>query len=235
MPEDTPLYDSMTVKEFINFMAELKGLKKSERADAVSNLIKQLNLGEVQKKLIKNISRGYKQRVSLAGALVGNPEIVILDEPTVGLDPKQIVEIRNLIKSLKNDHTVLLSSHILSEVDQICDKIIIINKGKIIAIDTPSNLENKINTNIINIIVEDPKKHMDGLKDILPEIKKVKFIKNGKGKEKNYELYVKDDIDIRKKLIDELPKHNITIVELKKVESTLEEIFMNLINDEGGK
>ena len=235
MPEDTPLYDSMTVKEFIDFMAELKGLKKSERADAVSNLIKQLNLGEVQKKLIKNISRGYKQRVSLAGALVGNPEILILDEPTVGLDPKQIVEIRNLIKSLKNDHTVLLSSHILSEVDQICDKIIIINKGKIIAIDTPSNLENKINTNIINIIVEDPKKHMDGLKDILPDITEVKFIKNGKGKEKNYKLYVKDNIDIRKKLIDELPKHNITIVELKKIESTLEEIFMNLINDEGGK
>ena len=125
MPENTPLYQDLTVKEFINYMAELKCLKKQERKDQVKKLINDLSLADVQNKLIRNISRGYKQRVSMAGALVGNPEILILDEPTVGLDPKQIIEIRNLIKSLRKNHTVFLSSHILSEISQMCQKVII--------------------------------------------------------------------------------------------------------------
>ena len=234
MPENTPLYDSLTVKEFINFMAELKGIKKTERKDIVSELIKKLNLSEVEDKLIKNISRGFKQRVSLAGALVGNPEIIILDEPTVGLDPKQIIEIRNLIKSLRENHTVLLSSHILTEINQICQKVIIIDNGKVVAIDTPSNLENRLNNNIVNLIVEDPSNKMENIKTVIPEIQEIKLIDNNNN-EKKYELKVKENIDIRKKLIDELPKQNITVIELNKVESTLEEIFMKLIKQEEGK
>ena len=156
MPEGVPLYTDLTVKEFVSYMAEIKQVNKKERKEKVEKIIEQTGLKEVEKKLIRNLSRGYKQRVSMAGALVGEPKILILDEPTVGLDPKQITEIRNLIKELGKTHTVILSSHILSEVSQICNKVIIINKGKIVAIDTPENLENKVTSNnSIYVTVED--------------------------------------------------------------------------------
>ena len=141
MPENVPLYYELTAREFVKYMAELKMVKRDIRKQEVDRVIKEVGLEEVQNKLIRNLSRGYKQRVSLAGALIGNPDVIILDEPTVGLDPKQITEIRSLIKKLGRKHTVILSSHILSEISQICERVIIINKGKIIAIDTPENLE----------------------------------------------------------------------------------------------
>ena len=233
MPENTPLYDSLTVKEFINFMGELKGLKKSEKKIKSEEIINNLNIKNVENKIIKNISRGYKQRVSMAGALIGNPSILILDEPTVGLDPKQIIEIRNFIKSLKGKYTILLSSHILSEINQICDRVIIIDKGKIIAVDTPENLENKISNNIINLIVEDPNDELKNIKEKIEEIKEIKFIKNIKNDEKEYEIIAKDETDIRKKIMNILPKYNITIVELRKSQTSLEDVFMNLIKEEG--
>ena len=156
MPENVPLYMDLTVKEFVSYMAELKLVERKVRKEEVSSAIKETGLEEVQNKLIKNLSRGYKQRVSMAGALVGNPDVLILDEPTVGLDPKQIIEIRNLIKNLGKKHTVILSSHILSEISQICERVIIINKGKIVAIDTPANLEEKTKEqNILYVTVED--------------------------------------------------------------------------------
>ncbi len=143
MPEGVPLYSDLTVKEFVNYMAELKRVPRKEKKEKVEKALEQTGIKDVEKKLIRNLSRGYKQRVSLAGALIGDPEVIILDEPTVGLDPKQITEIRKLIKDLGKEHTVILSSHILSEVSQICERVIIINKGRIIAIDTPENLEKK--------------------------------------------------------------------------------------------
>lgn len=146
MPEGTPLYGELTVKEFIKYMAELKLVPRKERKAAVEKVINETGLEKVQNKLTKNLSRGYKQRVSLAGAIVGNPKILILDEPTVGLDPAQVIEIRELIKSFKKDHTVILSSHILSEVSQICEKVIVIDKGEIVAVDTPENLEKSTST-----------------------------------------------------------------------------------------
>ncbi|MBO5349715.1 MAG: ABC transporter ATP-binding protein [Clostridia bacterium] len=234
MPENIPLYQDLTVKEFINFIAELKCVKKDERKNEVEKLIKDLRLESVKDKLIKNISRGYKQRVSLAGALVGNPEILILDEPTVGLDPKQVIEIRNLIKSLRKSHTVLLSSHILSEVTQMCQKVIIIDKGEIIAIDTPQNLEAKINKNCIIVNIEDPSNNIKNVIKDVPEISQINFKKDIDKNTKQYEIFVKDEHDIRKKLFKILPKHNITIVELKTSETSLEEAFINLINSERG-
>lgn len=234
MPENTPLYQELTVREFIDYIAELKRLKKEERKKEVEKLIKDLGLESVENKLIKNISRGYKQRVSLAGALVGNPEILILDEPTVGLDPKQVVEIRNLIKSLRRSHTVLLSSHILSEVTQMCQKVIIIDKGKIVAIDTPKNLENKINKNSIIVDIEDPNNNINDIKNDIPEINDIKLKKDVDNKTKQYEIFVKEEFDIRKKLFEILPKHNITVIELKTSETSLEEAFINLIDSEGG-
>ena len=137
MPEGVPLYTDLTVKEFVTYMAEIKKVDRKTRKEEVEKIIEKTGLKDVEKKLIRNLSRGYKQRTCMAGALVGAPKILILDEPTVGLDPKQITEIRNLIKELGKTHTVILSSHILSEVSQICNKVIIINKGKLVAIDTP--------------------------------------------------------------------------------------------------
>ena len=167
MPEGVPLYTDLTVKEFVTYMAEIKKVDRKTRKEEVEKIIEKTGLKDVEKKLIKNLSRGYKQRTGMAGALVGAPKILILDEPTVGLDPKQITEIRNLIKELGKTHTVILSSHILSEVSQICNKVIIINKGKLVAIDTPENLENKVlNKNCIYVTVEDPENKMKDMKDI---------------------------------------------------------------------
>ena len=234
MPENTPLYQELTVKEFIDYMAELKGLKRQERKQQVQKLITDLGLADVENKLIRNISRGYKQRVSLSGALIGNPDILILDEPTVGLDPKQVIEIRNLIKSLRKNHTVFISSHILSEISQMCQKVIIINKGKIVAIDTPNNLENKIARNSIVINIEDPNENIEKIKEKIPEIIEIKFIKKLEKNIKQYEIFVKENTDIRKKLFEVLPQENISILELKNSEVGLEEAFINLIESEGG-
>ena len=232
MPEGTPLYTELTVREFVNYMADLKSVKAKEKKQAVEKVISETGLKNVENKLIRNLSRGYKQRVSLAGALVGNPDVIILDEPTVGLDPKQITEIRSLIKNLGKNHTVILSSHILSEVSQICERVIIINNGKIVAIDTPENLESKTEEkDIIIVTVEDPKNNMDNLKNTISEIQEVKLLKDNEDGTKQYQITSSSGVDLRKKLFETLPKQEIVILELKKNESTLEDAFIKLINN----
>ena len=238
MPENVPLYLDLTVREFVTYMAELKLVQRKERKKQVEEIIKATGLEDVKNKLIRNLSRGYKQRVSMAGALVGKPEILILDEPTVGLDPKQIIEIRELIKSLGKDHTVIISSHILSEISQICEKVIIINKGEIVAIDTPENLEKLVNeNNSIIVTVEDKENKMPEQSEKVEEISKVELVKDNEDGTKQYVVFPKDNIDLRKTLFDVLPKENITIFELRKSEATLEEAFIKLINknEKGGK
>ena len=231
MPENVPLYYELTPKEFISYMAELKLVNKKERKQEVEKVIKEMGLEEVKNKLIRNLSRGFKQRVSMAGALVGDPDVIILDEPTVGLDPKQITEIRKLIKELGKKHTVILSTHILSEASQICEKVIIINKGKIVAIDTPENLEKSTKEiNGISVIVEDPKGNMNKIKEKIKEIKNIEFIKDHEDGTKQYVITTSEDIDLRKKLFEILPKEEIVIFELKKTETTLEDAFMKLID-----
>lgn len=233
MPEGVPLYTDLTVREFVQYMAEIKQVDKKTRKEKINQIIEKTGLKEVEKKLIKNLSRGYKQRVSMAGALVGTPKILILDEPTVGLDPKQITEIRSLIKELGKTHTVILSSHILSEVSQICNKVIIINKGKIVAIDTPENLENKVsNNNCVYVTVEDPENKVNNMKDKIKDIKKLELITENEDGTKQYMIEAQGDIDLRKTIFSEFAKENITIFELKKADSTLEDAFMKLI--EGG-
>lgn len=140
LPELPPVYQDMTVREYLKFVAELKSIPKAEREKNIKEVMSTTKLEEVQERLIKNLSKGFKQRVGIAQALLGYPEIIILDEPTVGLDPKQIIEIRDLIKSLGEKHTVILSSHILSEVSAVCDHVLIIDRGKLVASDTPENL-----------------------------------------------------------------------------------------------
>ena len=233
MPEGVPLYTDMTVKEFITYMAEIKKINKKERKEKVEKIIEETGLKEVEKKITKNLSRGYKQRVSLAGALVGEPKILILDEPTVGLDPKQITEIRKLIKDLGKKHTVILSSHILSEVSQVCQKVIIINKGKIVAIDTPENLENKVsNKNSLYVTVEDTENKIEKVTKKIAEITKIELVKENEDKTKEYIIESNLDTDLRKILFQEFAKENITIFEMKKADTTLEDAFMKLI--EGG-
>lgn len=234
MPEGVPLYYDLTVKEFINYMAELRGLSKEDKKQNVKKVIEETNLFEVQNTLIKNLSRGYKQRVSLAGALVGNPKVLILDEPTVGLDPKQITEIRNLIKSLKGKHTVILSSHILSEVSQICEKVIIINKGKILAVDTPENLENKVKgQNAILVTIEDFENKIEEVTKNIEGVKEIKLIKDNEDGTKQYSIISDKNIDLRKIIFETFAKEKITIFELKKTEATLEEAFIELIQEGG--
>ena len=231
MPENVPLYPELTVKEFVSYMAELKLVGRKERKQEVENVIKETGLDEVKNKLIRNLSRGYKQRVSMAGALVGNPEVLILDEPTVGLDPKQIIEIRNLIKNLGKKHTVILSSHILSEISQICERVVILNKGKIVAIDTPENLEEKTKEqNVLFVIVEDKEEKMSSIKEKIADIEKLEMIKDNEDGTKQYKIVSKSEKDIRKALFDVLPKEGITIFELKKAETSLEDAFIKLVD-----
>ena len=201
MPEGVPLYTDLTVKEFVSYMAQIKKVDRKIRKEQIEKTIEETGLKDVEKKLIKNLSRGYKQRVSMAGALVGKPKILILDEPTVGLDPKQITEIRELIKKLGKTHTVILSSHILSEVSQICNKVIIINKGKIVAIDTPQNLENAVSkNNNIYVTIEDPENKIETVKDKIEGIKDIKLVATNDDGTKHYcieKLYL---LNLQKKI-----------------------------------
>ena len=234
MPEGVPLYTDMTVKEFVTYMAELKKVERKTRKEKVSKIIEETGLKEVENKLTRNLSRGYKQRVSMAGALVGEPKVLILDEPTVGLDPKQITEIRNLIKKLGKNHTIILSSHILSEVSQICEKVIIINKGKLVAIDTPKNLEEKVSSKeSVFVTVEDTENKIEKVVKNFKEIEKIEKIKENEDKTKEYKITSKNDVDLRKILFKEFAKEDIAIIEMKKEDATLEEAFIKLI--EGGK
>ena len=236
MPEGVPLYTDLTVKEFVTYMAELRKVERKIKKQKVQEVLKETGLDTMQNKLIKNLSRGQKQRVSLAGTLVGDPKVIILDEPTVGLDPKQITEIRSLIKNLGKKHTVILSSHILSEVSQICDRVIIINKGKIVAEDTPDNLEKKVsNKNIIYVTVEDNENKVDKVANKINGIKSIKLVKTNEDKTKQYEISGEDGINLNKIIFSEFAKENITIFEMKKPEATLEDAFMKIIKEGGDK
>ena len=234
MPEGVPLYSDLTVKEFVTYMAELRKIDKKNRKESVEKVLQETSLLEMQNKLIRNLSRGQKQRVSLAGTLVYDPKILILDEPTVGLDPEQITEIRSLIRNLGKKHTIILSSHILSEVSQVCDRVIIINKGKIVAIDTPENLEKKVaSNNTIYIVVEDNENKIEKVKEKIDGITELKLLSKNEDGTKKYSVTGKKDINLNKILFNEFAKENITIFEMKKPEATLEDAFMKIIKEGG--
>ena len=231
MPEGVTLYSDLTVKEFVSYMADLKTISRNQKKQAVEKAIEETGLKAVENRLTRNLSRGYKQRVSLAGALVGNPKILILDEPTVGLDPKQVIEIRELIKSLRKDHTVILSSHILSEVSQICEKVIIIDNGEVVAVDTPENLEKSTQEEQeIIIIVEDLDNKFDKLKEQIQDIKSISLLEE-KDNSKTYKIDVLENKDIRKDLFEKCLKENISILEMRKQQKTLEEAFIKIVDE----
>ncbi|MEI6131704.1 MAG: ABC transporter ATP-binding protein [Bacillota bacterium] len=230
LPEQPPLYFDMTVNEFLRFVCELKNVRANERKAMVDSVCELVKITAVRKRLIKNLSKGFKQRVGLAQALVGTPEVLILDEPTVGLDPTQIIEMRKLIRQLSKKHTIILSSHILSEVSAVCDRVVIINNGEIAAIDTPENLSRAMNkAGKYSIIVSGSKNSISNIIRNISGVRNLEFISAfGDGNEFVFE--VENDLDPRKTIFFELAKAGYPILELKPLGLTLEDIFLSVVS-----
>lgn len=233
LPELPPLYFDMTVKEYLAFAAELKKIPKAERKNQISRVSATTKLDAVQNRLIKNLSKGYRQRVGIAQAVLGYPEVIILDEPTVGLDPKQINEIRDLIKGLKQKHTVILSSHILSEVSAVCDYVLIISHGKLVASDTPENLGKlAAGSNNLNLLVKGQK---DTIRAALEAVEGVKEVTVKKSPEEGvYAITVgtEENMDVREKVFYSMVNVGCPILEMQSKKVSLEEIFLELTESE---
>lgn len=233
LPEMPPLYTDMKVNEYLRFVAELKKIQKKERQEQIEKVMLMVKIMDVQDRLIKNLSKGYKQRVGLAQAILGFPEIIILDEPTVGLDPKQIIEIRELIRELAKEHTVILSSHILAEIQEVCDYIMIISKGKLVASDTPENLENLMSgTGHVALETKASKEQMEVVLKSVPEISSVKYEETDEHTTLAY-IESKDGTDLREKLFYTFADARIPLLTLRLNKSSLEDIFLELT--QGGK
>ncbi len=232
LPEQPPVYQDMTVWEYLDFAAQLKQVKKPERRKQLETIIEQMQVFEVKDQLIKNLSKGYKQRVGFAQAIIGYPEVIILDEPMTGLDPKQIIEIRTLIKELSRTHTIILSSHILSEVSAVCDYILIISKGKLVASDTPEGLMTLMKGGRqLELCVCGTE---DKLCEILNNIREIDHfvIENGKKEEEcNAIIRVGAESDIRKELFYRLASADMPIMRLGISEKSLEDVFLELTGD----
>ena len=228
LPEIPPLYNDMTVNEYLDFVYDIKKATQPKK-EHISSILETVGISDVAKRLIKNLSKGYKQRVGIAQALIGDPQILILDEPTVGLDPKQINEIRNVICELGKNRTIILSSHILPEVSAICDRVIIINKGKIVAEDTPENLSKKLtNDNKFVIRVSGEKSVIES---VLSEVPGVEYIESLGQKEKgSYDYIVESqkDCDVRTALFSSLSQNNMPILMIKAMDMSLEDIFLQI-------
>ena len=235
LPEIPPLYMEMTVREYLEFAAELKGIKKDKRESQIEEVIRLAKLRDVENRLIQNLSKGYKQRVGLAQAVLGFPEIIILDEPTVGLDPKQIIEIRELIRKLAKKHTVILSSHILAEVREVCDYIMIISGGKLVASDTTENLENMMSgKGQIEVEAKASRDEMDYIIRRTGKIKEVKYRTSASGIT-TAQITAKGGEDIREELFLAFSHADVPMLTLNQSKTTLEEIFLELTQGSGNR
>ena len=241
LPEIPPLYLDMTVKAYLNFVFDLKKCKLPRRSH-LKDVLTLCKIKDVEDRLIRNLSKGYKQRVGLAQALIGNPPVLILDEPTVGLDPKQMVEIRTLIKRLGKNHTVILSSHILSEIQAVCDRVIIINKGVVAADDTATNLSDQVTTDHrIAARIEGEKAAILQAIRTIPGIKYVRADMEREPGIWEYEMEAQPGQDIRRDINRIVRENNWNILMLKTMEMTLEDIFLKItmgehieLNKKGG-
>ncbi|MGI6010402.1 MAG: ABC transporter ATP-binding protein [Ruminococcus sp.] len=234
LPEQPPLYYEETPREYLRFVAEAKKIPRASISDEIERIMEETQISGVADRLIKNLSKGYKQRVGIAQTLLGNPKVIILDEPTVGLDPIQVVEIRDLIKSLGKKHTVILSSHILSEVQNMCDEILIISKGNLIAYDTAENLEKMfLPKATIEILTDATKQECEDILSQVSGVEKTEF----SGEEKGF-LHVlidtspEKELEIRKVLSLRFAKENRAILKLDTVKANLEDIFIELTHPE---
>ena len=236
LPEMPPLYFDMTVLEYMKFAADLKKIPRNQKDKQIKEVMDMVKITDMKDRLIKNLSKGYRQRVGLAQAILGYPEVIILDEPTVGLDPKQIIEIRDLITSLKQKHTVILSSHILSEVRAVCDYVLIISHGKLVASDTPDNLE-RLAAGSNSLLMK-----VKGEKDTIR--KDLETIEGVTGVEMSYDsdeelwktkVSIQENVDIREKVFYAMAKANCPIYEMQVKRVSLEDVFLELTEGEKKK
>ena len=233
LPEMPPLYYDMTVLEYLKFVADLKKIPKDKKASMIEEIMDMVKITDMKNRLIKNLSKGYRQRVGIAQAVLGYPEVIILDEPTVGLDPKQINEIRDLIKGLKKKHTVILSSHILSEVSAVCDYVLIISHGKLVASDTPENLGKlAAGSNSLSLLVKGPK---DTVRAALEAVEGVKEVTAEKSPEEGVcaiSVATEENTDVREKVFNSMVNAGCPILEMQSKKVSLEEIFLELTENE---
>ena len=233
LPEIPPLYMDMTVWEYLFTVADLKGVPRSERKSMITDAMEKVMITNMKDRLIKNLSKGYKQRVGIAQTLIGNPDIIILDEPTVGLDPKQIIEIRTLIKRLGEDHTVLISSHILSEIGAVCDHVVIINKGHLVVSDSTENLEKLFKGQ--DILCLSAQGELEKIQNILREFPALSIANMKEAEEAEtyrFQLKVQDQADYRKQLFFRFAEAGIPLLEISRAGMSLEDIFLE-ITEEG--
>ena len=231
LPEIPPLYLDMTVREYLNFVYELKGVKLP-RGPHIEEICKLVKIKNVYHRLIKNLSKGYRQRVGIAGALIGNPKVLILDEPTVGLDPKQIIEIRNLIRMLGKHHTVILSSHILSEIQAVCDRVVVINKGRIIADDTPENLSTNLSDDhSLSVVLEGKREKIEKELKNISGVKAVDFVRENANGSCEFNVEPVANYDIRKDVFNMASLNNFAILKMASNELSLEDIFLRLTDE----
>lgn len=233
LPEIPPLYMDMTVWEYLFTVADLKGVPKSERKSMIGDVMEKVMITNMKDRLIKNLSKGYKQRVGIAQTLIGNPDIIIFDEPTVGLDPKQIIEIRTLIKQLGEDHTVLISSHILSEIGAVCDHVVIINKGHLVVSDSTENLEKLFKGQ--DILCLSAQGELEKIQNILREFPALSIADMKEAEEAEtyrFQLKVQDQADYRKQLFFRFAEAGIPLLEISRAGMSLEDIFLE-ITEEG--
>ena len=228
LPEQPPLYLDMTVTEYLNFVYDLKKCRLPRKSH-LEEICRLVRITEVSKRVIRNLSKGYKQRVGLAQALVGNPKVLILDEPTVGLDPKQIIEIRTLIKKLGKNHTVILSSHILSEVQAVCDRIVVIDKGRLVANDTTENLSHSLSADHkLTVQIEGPQKEVKSLLEGIPQMVEVHVNRAVDKTVTEYSLDAREGADVRREVFKRMAERSYPILLMRSSELTLEEIFLKL-------
>ena len=229
LPENPPLYQDMTVSEFLSFSGEIKGIPKSEKKERMKKVMETVGVNDVSSRLIKNLSKGYKQRVGLAQAMIGDPQVLILDEPTAGLDPKQILEMRDLIIELGKDHTIILSSHILGEVSAVCKRVLIINHGKIVADDTPENLARRIlGGSHILLRLDASQEAVSQALGKVAAIKEIKFQESQEAGTVEVTAEAAGETDIRRDLSRSLAAAGIPVLMMRPLDLSLEEIFLNV-------
>ncbi len=232
LPELPPLYMDMTVAEYLKFVAELKNIEKKKRKEMINDAMEMTGVSDVSERLIKNLSKGYRQRVGFAQAVLGYPQIIILDEPTVGLDPKQIIEIRELIKKLGENHTVILSSHILTEISAVCDHVFIISKGKLVASDATENLINLMSTEQnIDIIAKCDEAVARQVIENVSDVKEVKFEQPEEDDTVKFVVRAQKGCDIREVLFKAFCDRNITLLEMHSAVKSLEDVFLELTGE----
>ena len=236
LPEQPPLYFDMTVLEYMRFAADLKKIPKNKKNEMIEEVMDRVKITDMKNRLIKNLSKGYRQRVGLAQAILGYPDVIILDEPTVGLDPKQIIEIRDLIKDLRQKHTVILSSHILSEVSAVCDYVLIISHGKLVASDTPENLSKlAAGSNNLSLVVKGDKEKIRILLGEISGVRDISIESSGEEGEWNVKLTTEEHTDIREDVFFKMAESRYPILEMQSKKVSLEEIFLELTEDGAGQ